>query len=480
MADWQQDLQLASGSACEAVREEARRRFDAAAVLYAQAASLINNVIDKINSGAGNQSSAEKPHAAEANDSLPSSLSPRHLDVLKQRCTVYAQRAVKLSPYVAAAARSAGTSSRSHDPFPTSSSSMSIGSTAPSSLGSCSERDPASFDPDALPLAMNADNPGPPRSSSAMLSSSSTSASASAPALQARKAMPHHFSAEDIPVSPSRVPLFTIHFDELLPPRWDQHRQTLLSVDAIRKPFWILSRLQETMVPPGSYFTYNIFVPPGLWAQPGAKLHQSGQKALFCEQMCTALTRLSKIRAADAKHLLKDMDDFIRSSESFAHQYLSKIVPHLSTFAADAEQLAEVGSSDGTASKSSAAAAAGAAAKKESKIASTLWKLGHAFSRLTSTKAQASDELPYIPWLARMLESSAFLDTWATELLASHASPRSSSTVVDRLHRISFFYSNVVCVFVFRDFFELLDRWVNKSRESFSRLFPKEYKPGKP
>jgi hypothetical protein len=209
----------------------------------------------------------------------------------------------------------------------------------------------------------------------------------------------------------------------------------------------MIAKLRDTMKN-GGFISPTIYVPSDVWAQMGVKFHMGKEKSLFCDQLCTLLQKLRMTEFSDSANWAKACDEFIRSSELLAAQHLNKVVPRVSRWAE------------------------GASGKKESKLSEKLWKVGHAFSKLTSTRKQSPEETPYTLCLLKLLEHSVFV----LDYIRRGEAEGMSHGTMERLARVSSYFRTVVIYFVLRDFYQVVERFVRKSRESFSRLFPKDYK----
>eukprot|EP00762_Andalucia_godoyi_P003825 ANDGO_08582.mRNA.2 hypothetical protein CAOG_07244 len=243
-------------------------------------------------------------------------------------------------------------------------------------------------------------------------------------------------------------PAFPVNFKEIAMPHCNAEEFNV-PITSIRHPFFLLRKIRQTLTT-GAYLSPNFFVPPEAWDQPHLKFHMSTNKNQFCDGLCTLLVKFSAVDFGDTSSWARAADDFVRSAEILAAQQLSKVIPHINHWEESS----------------------GPSQKKESKFSEKLWKVGHAISKFTNSKKQSADNVPYTLWLTKLLERSDFIDGW----IAKAEQSKFSHGTMERLHRISNFYRIVVCYFAIKDTCEVAERYIKKSRESYSRLFPKDYK----
>jgi hypothetical protein len=265
------------------------------------------------------------------------------------------------------------------------------------------------------------------------------------------------------PQTTFQIPVFTVQFieekvtpttqEQLQPPKLPAHR-----------PFWLMKTLAQTMLE-GGHLTPGLFIPRSVWFQNGAKLFGQQAKIAFCQNLSNYLQELSKTDINNIKSLSDNLDKFIERAEK-EQKELNKQLPSNTdkNFTSNEKSKQDLYVAATTTSTGKYLSS------KMFGFGKSIYKsaMGLVANR---TKEDTTDH-PYIPWLISIFEHSQFLDGWITHF-ENQGNPKA---IQDRLEKISFFFYFVLCHFVLQDLNILLERYMRKSRESFSRLFPKSYK----
>jgi hypothetical protein len=110
---------------------------------------------------------------------------------------------------------------------------------------------------------------------------------------------------------------------------------------------------------------------------------------------------------------------------------------------------------------------------QRSKLERGVWELLHkGQSVLKSWKLQ--QDATYnacIAWAVNVLEQAQLFDRWTTHFTGS-SDTKGLHDVLERLHRISAYFYFGPCNFLLQDMLLLVERFGEKSRESYSRLLP--------
>lgn len=262
-----------------------------------------------------------------------------------------------------------------------------------------------------------------------------------------------------------------------------------------RRAFWLMRRLANSMLR-GGYVSASIYVPKSVWYQNGAKILAAPAKVAFCESLCEVLRKLSTVSAGDIALLAMELDRFHEKALSL-YETLSKQLPAQNESSKKNQSSSSSGSAAASSSSSSstsssstlstgspASATSSSKDSKESPAAGTssggvfgkkFTKFGTALQKgamglFTQARGKGVTDHPYIPWLINMFEQSQIIEEWILKFEG-----KGYNSIDERLDRISSFFYSIVLVFVVQDMNTLLDRYMKKSRESFSRLFPKSF-----
>ncbi|KAL0488357.1 laminin subunit gamma [Acrasis kona] len=262
------------------------------------------------------------------------------------------------------------------------------------------------------------------------------------------------------------APIFTVPFvEEKLQPQGDIQPPQ----QSIHRPFWLMKTLSLTMIE-GGYLTPGLYIPKSVWFQNGAKLFGQQAKINFCCNISNSLQELSKIDKGNKKLLLEQLNKFITHMER-EQKELNKQLPSSSANPSGTSQAKDI--SEKKQELYNANASTSSASKY---LSSKMFGFGKsiyksAMGLVANRTKEDTTEHPYVPWLISIFEHAQFLDNWIV-----HFEKEPSGDVNERLEKISSFFYFVLCHFVLQDLNILLERYMRKSRESFSRLFPKSYK----
>eukprot|EP01065_Artemidia_motanka_P004046 TRINITY_DN11959_c0_g1_i1.p1 TRINITY_DN11959_c0_g1~~TRINITY_DN11959_c0_g1_i1.p1 ORF type:complete len:345 (+),score=96.00 TRINITY_DN11959_c0_g1_i1:54-1088(+) len=248
------------------------------------------------------------------------------------------------------------------------------------------------------------------------------------------------------------VPAFPVQFVERPPPPLP----TESVPGTIRRPFWLMRQVSLSMQT-GAYLTSAIFVPKAVWYQPGAHtiVKAVGAKIRYCENLCGLIERLLEAGTSSVPVLVRALDAFTEDAEGLLRS-LHKDIPK----AEQKDREAAVPSQHGRA-----------------KLLAAL-RNPREWSSALRPQAREPDATynSYIPWLVNVFETAQRIDLW----IQVFARPEhGSDAVIQRLHKISTHFYFGLCAFVVRDMFLLLQRYIKRSQESYSRLFPHGFQVGK-
>ena len=263
------------------------------------------------------------------------------------------------------------------------------------------------------------------------------------------------------------VPTFKIEFQEEVLP------SVPISMDPpndlAHRPFWLMTHLYQTMTV-GDYLTPGLFVPKAVWFQSGAKLLGIQAKIAFCQNLSNLLQELSVVDRSNTKLLLETLDEFIERSDR-EKSILMKQLPHMHGSHGGPGLMADkkVSNSAELYSNTTTSSTGKYLSGKLFGFGKSLYK--SVSDMVASQKKEETEDSQYVPWVASILLQCQFLDKWLTEY--EKCGPKA---VVDRIEKIAYFFYFAVCQFVMHDLAILLERYMRKSRESLSRLFPKDHK----
>eukprot|EP01064_Diplonema_japonicum_P012266 TRINITY_DN19730_c0_g2_i1.p1 TRINITY_DN19730_c0_g2~~TRINITY_DN19730_c0_g2_i1.p1 ORF type:complete len:361 (+),score=58.90 TRINITY_DN19730_c0_g2_i1:66-1085(+) len=243
------------------------------------------------------------------------------------------------------------------------------------------------------------------------------------------------------------IPKFPIHFIEQVPPALGTRPEV---PSHIRRPFWLMKVLSLS-VQTGVYITDDLYSPKDVWTQDGGYLFVKGfvAKTRYCEQMVDLMGGFAQVDLTNVDLVAKELDVFMKGAEAALKQ-LQKEIPN------------EISKSTTSTAKFD----------KQPSQAQRAWSAFR--SRINESKKTEPSVAynSYLPWLVSLLEASLALDAW---LGYYSTAPLNSELAVHKLSTISSHLYFGFCSFVSKDLFTLLNRYIRKLRESYSRLFPDNF-----
>lgn len=268
--------------------------------------------------------------------------------------------------------------------------------------------------------------------------------------------------------SGSDYPAFPVAFHHKSIPL-DERRHAVPHATILR-PFWLLKTLSKS-IQQGAFVTPDLYVCKDVWYQDGATtvVRDVAAKVKFLSLLCEALEPLQQVASlGETKRVVKALDQFLKQGESLRLTLDS-----------------ELGIRSGRGNGTSGDALAGP--QRSSKLEKGVWSLLHkGQTMLKSWKLQHDASYnSYVVWAVNVLEQSQLLDRWTQYFLQSATPSSSLSTaeatrgaqeVLERLHQVSAFFYYTVCRFLLQDMMALLERFLEKSRESVSRFLPVDVK----
>ena len=240
-------------------------------------------------------------------------------------------------------------------------------------------------------------------------------------------------------------PKFPVQFSPQPPPVEDEI--FTIPQATVMRPFWLMRVLSRSMQE-GAFVTPDLFVSKHMWYQDGAMtvVTYIAPKVKYLSGLCEAMEPLQQLNTLnDSKRLIRALDDFLRLADELK-----------SAFDTD---VGKIKSTDTIAQRS--------------KLERGVWELLHkGQSVLKSWKLQ--QDATYnacIAWAVNVLEQAQLFDRWTTYFTGS-TDVAGLNDVLERLHRISAYFYFGPCNFLLQDMMLLVERYTEKSRESFSRLLP--------
>eukprot|EP01111_Echinosteliopsis_oligospora_P005993 TRINITY_DN1984_c0_g1_i1.p1 TRINITY_DN1984_c0_g1~~TRINITY_DN1984_c0_g1_i1.p1 ORF type:complete len:332 (+),score=79.80 TRINITY_DN1984_c0_g1_i1:155-1150(+) len=207
------------------------------------------------------------------------------------------------------------------------------------------------------------------------------------------------------------------------------------------RPYWLMRVWARTLTS-GGYLTAKVYLPKSLWYQTGCKFSALQTKVQSLEAVLDALTKLKEVGRTNVDTVDKELDSFCSSLDTIQNS----LHFHLS-FVAEVKKKEE---------------------KEASGWGSRFKKLGDTITKGAVRLApnQKDEESAYISLLKSVFEESQYLEEWFQHFLKAGG----PSNVTTKLRRVSDFFEDVVCQFVLRDLNILIERYLKKNVESFSKI----------
>eukprot|EP00299_Pterocystis_sp_00344_P011728 c5520_g1_i1.p1 GENE.c5520_g1_i1~~c5520_g1_i1.p1 ORF type:complete len:331 (-),score=75.71 c5520_g1_i1:909-1901(-) len=246
-----------------------------------------------------------------------------------------------------------------------------------------------------------------------------------------------------------REPVFEVAFTDTQPNLAAIGRIEAHPSDPSQHTFWLMRRLITTITDSGGGFlTHRLHIPNQVWTLPGARITAIANKVACCECVLTHIARLHEITFHDTPRFINGLNQFL-SDASLHQNSLSKYLSFIDEDVIPPEP------------------------GKGMKFSDRLRQMGNSISKTASrlgtipTRVANSDR--YVQLLSNVFQESQAIGVW---LMQCDAKGENLANVKERLQRVSLFLSNVVMAFVLNDLAVMLEQYLRKSRQSFTRIAP--------
>eukprot|EP00301_Raphidiophrys_heterophryoidea_P002243 c11050_g1_i3.p1 GENE.c11050_g1_i3~~c11050_g1_i3.p1 ORF type:complete len:337 (-),score=80.65 c11050_g1_i3:40-1050(-) len=245
-------------------------------------------------------------------------------------------------------------------------------------------------------------------------------------------------------------PEFEVPFDSAQPDM-EQLRFLEACPSGPARTYWLMRRLETTMNK-GGFMTPVFYVPAHIWTQDGMKITAISAKVACCKFVLQRISVLKTFTLTDTSRLVQGLQGFLE--EAVVHQNnLSRYLGFID------EQPAAPSLESGSMGR----------------VGERLRSFGHFVSktaiRLGTIPTVVPNSEGYTQLLMEVFRECQIFGVWLLQCVEKPSMP-----AVEQVHglliQISDFLYNVVCAFVLNDFSSLLDRYLKKSRQTFTRLFP--------
>ena len=275
---------------------------------------------------------------------------------------------------------------------------------------------------------------------------------------------------------------------------------------AVECPYWQLRIIKQTILT-GGYITPNVYIPKVMWSQIGLKFSGLSAKTIAFQNIIQILTSntgslqqpdtlIESIREniSDETALNEVATQFQAASSSMKsiHDDLIALQNHLSKpfpFIKEV-QLEEVVESPETPPTSSVSSQVSRLTNMAIALGKNVKKYAEVgYQRLGTIPTRVSEDefAAYTLLICNMCDQCQYLNSWYTctqslrDLIAKSSSSIKDATydtlvkysekILEDLHSISIFMRDVVCEILLRDIESLMERYLNKMRKSFSRMY---------
>jgi len=275
---------------------------------------------------------------------------------------------------------------------------------------------------------------------------------------------------------------------------------------AVECPYWQLRIIQQTILT-GGCITPNVYIPKVMWTQIGLKFSGLSAKTLAFQNIIQILTtNTANLQPTDK--LMENMNEkmgdeamlnevtiqFQAAASAMKNVYDDLIVlqNHLSKpfpFIKEV-QVEEIVESPETPPSSSVSSQVSRLTNMAIALGKNVKKYAEVgYQRLGTIPTRVSEEefAAYTSLICTMCDNCQYLNSWysCTQSLRDIVAKSSgvikdatydmlvkySEKILEDLHSISIFMRDVVCEILLRDIESLMERYLNKMRKSFSRMY---------
>ncbi len=285
------------------------------------------------------------------------------------------------------------------------------------------------------------------------------------------------------------------------------------------RPFWVMKMLRTTFTfgNGGFIMSEEIFCPQAIWMQEDLRLDGVYGKTKFCQRMCDELHALQlKIRdldlQKDSKFIVNEWKEFAKRAKQH-YRKLKKHLPlkskkyslddeaHIFTNSPTPSSMPIEATNTGTINiediPSSAPSTSSSTSQTETNRIMSPKPKPMERNRSTSKfidfgkqiyknakrtvrsglglTEKASDKHPYIPTMLNVFDKSQIFVPWI-EFYFCLQNTQQDKELQSCIESIVKFFHRILSKFVLHDWNQMVDRYMKKTRESFSRLFPENAK----
>lgn len=275
---------------------------------------------------------------------------------------------------------------------------------------------------------------------------------------------------------------------------------------AVECPYWQLRIIQETILT-GGYITPNVYIPKVMWTQIGLKFSGLSAKSIAFQNIIQILTtNTTNLQPPDSliDTLKENMgDEAVISEVSIQFQaasscmkniyddvialqnHLSKPFPFIKEVLID-----DVAESPETPPSSSVSSQVSRLTNMAIALGKNVKKYAEVgYQRLGTIPTRVSEDefAAYTLLICSMCDHCQYLNSWYSctqslrDIIAKSSNiikdatydtlVKYSEKILEDLHSISLFMRDVVCEILLRDIESLMERYLNKMRKSFSRMY---------
>mmetsp|Transcript_23943 Transcript_23943/g.33574 ORF Transcript_23943/g.33574 Transcript_23943/m.33574 type:complete len:450 (+) Transcript_23943:113-1462(+) len=212
------------------------------------------------------------------------------------------------------------------------------------------------------------------------------------------------------------------------------------------RPFWLMRIFLRT-IQMGGYLTPSIFVPKSVWYQVGARFASLESKITNTENVVESLLKLKEISLEDQEAVSRELELFVMLLGTVQNS-LAKTLTFIPEYKDEKDK----------------------DPKKEKGALNAIKRVGEKMAKNVGAVVRGREKLDdvssYVGLLQDVCEQSQFLEKWLTY----YSTKDMSHPNVQRLKRISEFFHIVFCNFVMRDLNWLIERYLKRNKENFSRI----------
>ena len=217
------------------------------------------------------------------------------------------------------------------------------------------------------------------------------------------------------------------------------------------RPFWLLRTLSLTILT-GAQVTETLHIPREVWFQKSVRISALPVKMQACATLQAGLRELRSMDSEDRQPVLKALTEFTTACAAVAKSMAKAL---------ENDQGEEEGGDE-------------AAAASTGSWGNRVKSLGrNAMANMLAGSSGKLDDATYVQQLYAVMDQVQVMDGWLREFSAIESPNGTEAAILDRLHTVSHFLETTVCPWVLRDLDACMERYMKKSRESFTRVFGK-------